>query len=88
MSFLDALAQAGGPNDAAQPGKIVLARPRANLQQMIDLKTFLGGSGDANYSLQEGDIIYVPKSGIAKVGYVLQQINPITSSLLIGAAIF
>jgi polysaccharide export outer membrane protein len=88
MSFLDALAQAGGPSDAAQPGKIVLARPRDNLQQVIDLKTFLGGSGDANYSLQEGDIIYVPKSGIAKVGYVLQQLNPITSSLLIGAAIF
>jgi polysaccharide export outer membrane protein len=88
MSFLDALAQAGGPSDAAQPGKILFARPRENLQQVIDLKTFLSGGGDANYRLEEGDIIYVPKSGIAKVGYVLQQLNPITSSLLIGAAIF
>lgn len=88
MSFLDALAQAGGPSDAGQPSKIVLARPRENLQQVIDLKTFLGGNGDGNYALKEGDIIYVPKSGIAKVGYVLQQINPITSSLLVGAAIF
>jgi len=54
----------------------------------VDLKTFLGGDGAANYSLEEGDIIYVPKSGIAKLGYVLQQINPITSSLLFGAALF
>lgn len=88
MSFLDALAQAGGPNDNAQPGKIVLARPRQNVQQVIDLKSFLAGNGDANYRLQEGDIIYVPKSGIAKVGYVLQQINPLTSSLIFGAALF
>jgi polysaccharide biosynthesis/export protein len=88
MSFLDALAQAGGPNDNAQPGKIVLARPRQNLQQVIDLKTFLAGNGDANYRLEEGDIIYVPKSGIAKLGWVLQQINPITNSLFVGAALF
>jgi polysaccharide export outer membrane protein len=88
MSFLDALAQAGGPSDAAQPSQIVLARPRKNLQQVVDLKTFLGGDGAANYSLEEGDIIYVPKSGIAKLGYVLQQINPITSTLLFGAALF
>lgn len=88
MSFLEALAQAGGPNDAAQPGKIVLARPRQNLQQVIDLKTFLAGNGDSNYVLREGDIIYVPKSGIAKVGYVMQQLSPISSTLLFGAAIF
>jgi polysaccharide biosynthesis/export protein len=88
MSFLDALAQAGGPSDAGQPAKIVLARPRENMQQVIDLKTFLASRGDNNYTLQEGDIIYVPKSGIAKVGYVLQQINPITSTLIFGAALF
>jgi polysaccharide export outer membrane protein len=88
MSFLDALAQAGGPSDAGQPSQIVLARPRKNLQQVVNLKTFLGGDGDANYSLEEGDIIYVPKSGIAKVGYVLQQLNPLTSTVLFAAAIF
>ena len=88
MSFLDALAQAGGPNDTAQPSKIVLARPRQNEQRVIDLKTFLGGNGARNYALEEGDIIYVPKNGIAKVGYVLQQLNPLTSTVLFAAAIF
>jgi polysaccharide biosynthesis/export protein len=88
MSFLDALAQAGGPSDNAKPSQIVFARPRENIQQIIDFKNFIGGNGEANYTLKEGDIIYVPKSGIAKVGYVLQQLSPLTSSLLFGAAIF
>jgi polysaccharide export outer membrane protein len=88
MSFLDALAKAGGPTDAATPSKIIFARPHENVQQVIDLKTFLAGNGETNYALKEGDIIFVPKSGIAKVGYVLQQLNPITSTAVLGAAIF
>jgi len=88
MSFLDALGQAGGPSDGSKPSQIILARPSDHLQQVVDLKTFLGGNGEANYSLEEGDIIYVPKSGIAKLGYVLQQINPITSTVFFGAALF
>jgi polysaccharide export outer membrane protein len=88
MSFLDALAMAGGPNDNAQPAKIVLARPSRGLQQVIDLKQFVKGNGDANYALEQGDIVYVPKSGLASFGYVLQQVNPLTQLALFGAAIF
>jgi polysaccharide biosynthesis/export protein len=88
MSFLDALALAGGPNDNAQQGKIVLARPSANFQQVIDLAQLIKGGGDANYALQQGDIIYVPKSGLAAFGYVLQQISPLTQSALFAAALF
>jgi polysaccharide biosynthesis/export protein len=79
---------AGGPNDNAQPGKIVLARPSQNLQRVIDLKQFIKGGGDANYALEQGDIVYVPKSGIASLGYVLQQISPLTQAALFGAALF
>ena len=88
MSFLDALALAGGPNDDAQRGKIVLARPNQNFQQVIDLNHLIQGGGDANYVLEQGDIIYVPKSGIAALGYVLQQISPLTQSALFAAALF
>jgi polysaccharide export outer membrane protein len=88
MSFLEALADAGGPSDNAAPTQIVLARPREHLQQVIDVKTMVGGDGKANYSLEKGDIVYVPKSGIAKVGFVLQQLSPLTQSLLFAAAIF
>jgi polysaccharide export outer membrane protein len=88
MSFLDALALAGGPNDNAQPGKIVLARPSENFQQVIDLGQLIKGGGAANYALQQGDIIYVPKSGLASFGYVLQQISPLTQTALFAAALF
>jgi polysaccharide export outer membrane protein len=86
MSFLEALSRAGGPNDNAQQGKIVLARPSKNTEQVVDLENMVQTSG-SNYQLEPGDIVYVPKSGLAKVGYFLQQINPLTSMVLFGAAI-
>src|ERR1700678_2059438 len=86
MSFLEALSRAGGPNDNAQQGKIVLARASKNTEQVVDLENMVQTSG-SNYQLEPGDIVYVPKSGLAKVGYFLQQINPLTSMVLFGAAI-
>jgi polysaccharide biosynthesis/export protein len=81
MSFLEALARAGGPNDNAQQGKIVLARK--NTEQVIDLEGLV--QEGSNSQLEAGDIVYVPKSGIAKVGYVLQQLNPLTTLAFFGA---
>ena len=85
MSFLEALSRAGGPNDNAAQGKIVLARPSKNSEQVIDLENFVKQSG-TNAQLEPGDIVYVPKSGLAQLGYVMQQINPITSMMVFGAA--
>jgi polysaccharide export outer membrane protein len=86
MSFLEALSRAGGPNDNAQPGKIVLARPSENTEQIVDLESDIQKTG-TNYQLKSGDIVYVPKSGLAKLGYVLQQINPITTMALFAGAL-
>jgi polysaccharide biosynthesis/export protein len=88
MSVVQALGEAGGPNDNAKPSEIVLARPSQNMQKVIDLNRVVKGNGDSNYLLQAGDIVYVPKRGIAKVGYVLQQLNPLTQTLFVGAAVF
>jgi polysaccharide biosynthesis/export protein len=88
MSFLSALAQAGGVNDNGQQKEIVLARPSENAQRVINFKDFVQANESSNYALESGDIIYVPKSGIAQVGYVLQQLNPITQTVLFGAALF
>jgi polysaccharide biosynthesis/export protein len=85
MSFLEALSRAGGPNDNAQQGQIVLARPSKNTEQVVDLDNSIQ-KGGINYQLEPGDIVYVPKSGLAKVGYFFQQINPLTSMVLFGAA--
>jgi len=86
MSFLEALARAGGPNDNAQQGKIVIARPSKNTEQVVDLVGDIKNSA-TNYQLESGDIVYVPKSGLASFGYVMQQINPITTLAVFGAAL-
>jgi polysaccharide biosynthesis/export protein len=86
MSFLEALSRAGGPNDNAAQGKIVLARPSKNTEQVVDLASDIKNSG-VNYQLEPGDIVYVPKSGLATVGYVLQQLSPLTTMAVFGAAL-
>src|SRR5271163_3200403 len=66
MSFLEALTRAGGPNDNAAQGKIVLARPSKNTEQVVDLEGDIR-KGGTNYQLEPGDIVYVPKSGLAQL---------------------
>jgi polysaccharide export outer membrane protein len=86
MTFLEALTRAGGPDDNAQKKKIMLERPGKNQQELIDLENFVE-KGATDYQLEAGDIVYVPKNGVAKVGYFLQQLNPITTLALFGAAL-
>jgi polysaccharide biosynthesis/export protein len=86
MSVVQALAQAGGTTDNASTSKVALARPSQNLQKEIDLDDLVKGDGAMNYSVEAGDIVYVPKRGLAKFGYVLQQISPITQMMLFAAA--
>jgi polysaccharide biosynthesis/export protein len=88
MSVVQALSEAGGLNDNAKPSEIVLARPSQNMQKVINLTQMINGNSDSNYLLQVGDIVYVPKRGVAKVGYVLQQLNPLTQTIFVGAALF
>jgi polysaccharide export outer membrane protein len=88
MSFLEALTTAGGPTDAAQQSKIILVHPSKHIQQVVDLHDYLNGNNVQNYALTSGDIVYVPKNGLATLGWVMQQISPITSSIIFGAAIF
>ncbi len=76
MSLLDALAQAGGPNEDAAQSEIGIYRPGKQAFQKTPLGALVSDQPKQNYSLEEGDVIYVPKSGIAEVGYVLRQLLP------------
>lgn len=40
----------------------------------------------ASVGLDDGDIGWVPRSGIAKLGYVVQQIMPVGNLVLVGSA--
>ncbi len=84
MSFMDAVALAGGPTQEADLSNISLIRTRNEMHQQISLKDFLNGKTKQNFSLEEGDIIYVPQRGIAKLGYVLEKLSPLTGIAILG----
>lgn len=76
MSFLDALGQAGGPSMHASASQIRVIRPSQKLDVTVDLAQLLTPNPSLNVALEEGDVLYVPYSWVAEVGYVLDQINP------------
>jgi polysaccharide biosynthesis/export protein len=87
MSVMDALATAGGPNEDGQPNEIGIYRPARQAVQRISLQGLMGGRQRVNFALEEGDVIFVPKSGMAEFGYFMRQIAPGLSLLTIGAAV-
>ena len=86
MALLDALAQAGGPTEDADPASITLYRPEKQAIQGTPLQALVTGERLLNFSLQEGDVIFVDKRGIARTGYVLRQLLPGLSFMTFGLA--
>ncbi len=85
MSLLDALAQAGGPNEDAASAEIGIYRPGSRAVERVPLKSLLTADRRVNFALEEGDVIYVPKSGIADFGYVTRQLASGLTMLTVGA---
>ena len=86
MTLLDALAQAGGPTRDAATSKMRLIRPNSGTEIEIPLSRLLDPKQQANVAMEERDILWVPKSGLAKLGYVVQQITPVGNLVLVGSA--
>jgi polysaccharide export outer membrane protein len=84
MSLMDALSLAGGPTEDASLKHMVLVRPRSGQKLEIPFNTLLDPKARNNYSLEEGDIVYVPPRLMEKVGYVLQKVSSITGFAVIG----
>jgi polysaccharide export outer membrane protein len=84
MSLMDALSQAGGPNDDAAPDKIAIYRPSKQAAEQTPLLTLMTREKMLNFAIEEGDVIFVPKSGIAEAGYVIRQLIPGLSILTLG----
>jgi len=84
MAILDALALSGGPTEDAAPSHLELVRPAYNKSQEIPFKSLLDPASKNDYALEEGDIIYVPSRSLARFGYVLQKIAPLTGFAILG----
>ena len=87
MTVLDALMQAGGPNENAAPSKIGIHRPGAQRTEIIDFTELIGPARRANYTLEDGDVVFVPTSGIADFGYLVRQLAPAMSVLTFGVTL-
>jgi polysaccharide export outer membrane protein len=86
MTVLDALAQAGGPNENAAPQKIGVYRAGAKRVEVIPFADLIDPSRASNYALEDGDVVFVPNSGIADFGYVARQVAPFMAVLTFGLA--
>jgi polysaccharide export outer membrane protein len=86
MSVLDALAQAGGPNEDGASKQIGLYRANRKAMEIVPLASLMTADRKLNFALEEGDVIYVPKTGMAEIGYVLRQLLPGLSFLTFGLA--
>lgn len=84
MSLLDALAQAGGPNEDASTEDMSLYRPSKQAIQKVPLSSLVTNQPKVNFGLEEGDVIHVPKSNLANTGYVMRQLLPGLSFMTFG----
>jgi polysaccharide export outer membrane protein len=83
MSFLDAISQAGGPTRDANLNRIHVIRPADRVNFSFSFMEILKPDPGLNVAMKEGDIVYVPRSGISQIGYVLENFNPFSSILII-----
>ena len=84
MTLLDALAQAGGPNEDAAPQQIGVYRSGAKQIEVIAFSDLVNVARAVNYTLEDGDVVFVPKSNIAEFGYAMRQIASGISVLTFG----
>ena len=81
------LGEAGGVSDTAggNPELQIVHRFKGGKTEYVRFKELLRPTGGMEISLYPGDVIYVPKSGLSKVGFVMQQISPFLSFGSVGA---
>jgi polysaccharide export outer membrane protein len=72
------LGEAGGISDAAggNPEIQVVHHSKGDKTQFVRFNDLLKPNGGMEVTLYPGDIVYIPKSGLSKMGFVMQQLAP------------
>lgn len=72
------LGEAGGLSDGAgnNPEIEIVHRKQGGKTQYVRFNNLLKPTGGMDVSLHPGDVIYVPRSGLNKIGLVMQQLAP------------
>ncbi|MET0553696.1 MAG: polysaccharide biosynthesis/export family protein [Vicinamibacteria bacterium] len=85
MHVLDALAKAGGATKDGS-GAVRFIRTSQKVDAAIPIQD-LFRRPELNVMVEEGDVLYVARSGLAKFGYILQQLSGGLTVLLLGQAL-
>jgi len=80
------LADAGGITEKAGHDPAIQIIHRGTKTQIVSYKTLLD-SKPLDLTLQSGDIIFVPQSGLDRVGYVFEKISPLVTLFTASALI-
>lgn len=83
MTYRDAVALAGGFGQDADLEETVVVRPSEGLELVVDFEQLLAGRYDLDVPLRDGDIIWVPRRGIAEFGYVLRNLSPFSTAITV-----
>jgi polysaccharide export outer membrane protein len=67
--------------------KIGIYRAGTQQAEIVDFNELIGPKRNVNYALEDGDVLFVPTSGLADFGYFLRQISPAIAVLTFGANI-
>lgn len=79
LTLLDAVMNAGGPGKNANLKNIFLVRQSQGkgIVERIDFREIVSrGDFRKNYVLRDGDMIYVPETGLGKLNYFMTQLSP------------
>ena len=85
--LVDLLAMTGGLTEDAARDKIRLVRPSTGMVREFNFKDLLDPAHAqlAEISLQRGDVVYVPRNGLGKLGYVVGKFTGAGSLMMVGA---
>jgi polysaccharide export outer membrane protein len=87
MTVLDALAQAGGLSEDSRPSEIGLYRAGVQKTEVISFAELIAPNRALNYSLEDGDVIFLPRNKMADFGYLMKQLGPGLSVLNFAVAL-
>ena len=79
MNVMNAIMASGGPTKGANLHDVFLIHQAQGkgMVELINLMELVGrGNGTKNYILRDGDMIYVPETGLSKFNYVCEQVTP------------
>lgn len=87
MTVLDAIAQAGGLTENAKSDRIGLYRAGTKQVEYVTWSDLITADRYKNYAMEDGDVLFVPNTGLSDFGYVMRQIAPAISIFTFGLTV-